>query len=223
MVEGRNAGAFKDLTGLSFWTTAVLYIHILVTLLMAALRGIYFEFLWSSRHCCSRTVAENVWTLQMFKIMTHNLYLIQILTAVAATIVLLWWIYRVSVNVRRLGATGLRFTPVWSVGWFLVPVANLWKPYQILKELWTASANPLAWQQERAGGLVRWWPFLQITISTIGLISYFITTKYGSNAILLIVSLEILSNIVVFILVFIVISIVARIQELQMASYHAYA
>lgn len=33
----------------------------------------------------------------------------------------------------------LKFTPGSRVGWFFVPIANLWKPYQGMRELWNAS------------------------------------------------------------------------------------
>ena len=34
------------------------------------------------------------------------------------------------------------FTPGWSVGWFFVPIMNPWKPFQAMREIWQASAEP---------------------------------------------------------------------------------
>lgn len=67
------------------------------------------------------------------------------------------WTYRMNSNIHVLGANHLRFTPGWAVGWYFVPVANLWKPYQVMRELWLASSNPADWQADRAGKLVGWW------------------------------------------------------------------
>jgi hypothetical protein len=50
------------------------------------------------------------------------------------------------------------FTPGWSVGWYFVPIANLWKPYQAMKEIWKASANPHSWPTQTTPPLLStWW------------------------------------------------------------------
>ena len=66
---------------------------------------------------------------------------------------------RVAKNVRALGATGLEFTPGWAVGWFFVPIAGFFKPFQAMREIWKASKNPLRWQEEATGSVVGWWWF----------------------------------------------------------------
>ncbi len=50
------------------------------------------------------------------------------------------WIYRSNAALRAAGVYGLNFTPGWAVGWWFVPFANLFKPYQVMRELWDASA-----------------------------------------------------------------------------------
>jgi hypothetical protein len=67
------------------------------------------------------------------------------------------WIHRANYNAHQLGAAGMRFTPGWAVGWFFIPIANLWKPYQVMKEIWKASANPAHWQDQRRGSILPWW------------------------------------------------------------------
>src|ERR1700754_3506800 len=57
---------------------------------------------------------------------------------VTTIIVFAVWIHRANRNARALGAVGMRFSPGWAVGWFFVPIANLWKPYQAMKEIWQA-------------------------------------------------------------------------------------
>jgi len=69
------------------------------------------------------------------------------------------WIHRMDSNIHALGAPDLRYTPGWAVGWYFVPVANLWKPYQAMSEIWRASRNPIGWQAEPVGGLLPWWWF----------------------------------------------------------------
>jgi len=64
-----------------------------------------------------------------------------ILINVVSYIIAAIWIYRVNYNVRCLGATQLVFTPGNSVLWYFIPFANLWKPYQAMKEIFIKSHN----------------------------------------------------------------------------------
>ena len=51
------------------------------------------------------------------------------------------WIMRVNANAHAV-SDSMTITPGWNVGWFFVPIANLWKPFQGLRETWQASAAP---------------------------------------------------------------------------------
>jgi hypothetical protein len=68
------------------------------------------------------------------------------------------WIYRMQANTFALGILGLRYTPAWAVGWCFVPIANLWMPYRVMREIWCANRNPGGWQYDSASGLlILWW------------------------------------------------------------------
>ena len=67
---------------------------------------------------------------------------------VLSTIVLLIWTSRTNRACRDLGARGMEFTPGWAWGFWLIPILNLVKPFQIVRELWTTTdpdgrASPL--------------------------------------------------------------------------------
>ncbi|HET9221289.1 MAG TPA: DUF4328 domain-containing protein [Roseiflexaceae bacterium] len=87
----------------------------------------------------------------------------QILVYILSAIAFLIWIHRAHRNLPALGARGLRFTPGWTVGWFFVPIMNLFRPYQVAKEIWrasdpeTASSDGLAWQSFGVPALIGWW------------------------------------------------------------------
>lgn len=49
------------------------------------------------------------------------------------------WLYRMDKNLRGFGAEELQFQPGWVVGWFFVPIMNLYRPYQAMSEIWQAS------------------------------------------------------------------------------------
>ena len=52
------------------------------------------------------------------------------------------WIHGAHKNLYALHPHAIfEFTPGWSVGWFFVPFAWFWKPFQAMKELWIHS-NP---------------------------------------------------------------------------------
>jgi hypothetical protein len=58
------------------------------------------------------------------------------------------WVHRMQANTFALGIVGLRYTPAWAVGWYFVPVANLWMPYRVMLGIWCANRNPADWQYD---------------------------------------------------------------------------
>jgi hypothetical protein len=67
------------------------------------------------------------------------------------------WIYRTNANAHAF-SDGLAITPGWAVGWFFVPIANLVKPYEGVKEVWDVS-HELAGRYDEVGSplLGLWW------------------------------------------------------------------
>jgi len=65
--------------------------------------------------------------------------LIVLLSFLASAVLFLIWMHRANSNARALGAQGMQFTPGWCVGWWFVPIANLFKPYQAAREIYQAS------------------------------------------------------------------------------------
>ncbi len=101
--------------------------------------------------------------------------------AVGSLILLLVWTRRANQNVRALGASGLRFTPGGAVGWYFVPIAWFWKPYQAMTEIWKASARPADWKHQRGSVLLGWWWGLWLLASWgAGLASEVAIRKWGT-------------------------------------------
>jgi serine/threonine protein kinase len=84
----------------------------------------------------------------------------QVLLFLVTAYLFLGWVRRAYDNLVAFGGRELRFAPVWATaGWF-VPVLGLFRPKQIVDDLWRASdpALPLRDQLEGAGGSApRWW------------------------------------------------------------------
>jgi hypothetical protein len=66
-------------------------------------------------------------------------YVLFLLALLGSVVAVAMWIHRAHANLREAGVDGLEFTPGWAVGWYFVPFANLVKPFQAMRELWTAS------------------------------------------------------------------------------------
>jgi hypothetical protein len=69
---------------------------------------------------------------------------IEIPVEAAGMLLFLIWVYRVSSNAWALQPSGLQYTPRWSVGWFFVPVAGLYVPFLVMRELWQVSTRSSA-------------------------------------------------------------------------------
>lgn len=84
--------------------------------------------------------------------------LAQVIILCVALPLFVFWIYRMQVNTFALGILGLRYTPAWAVGWCFVPIANLWMPYRVMRDLWCANRNPGEWQYDSPSRwLIVWW------------------------------------------------------------------
>lgn len=76
---------------------------------------------------------------------------------IAAVLATGMWTYRVNANAHTF-ANGLSSTPGWAVGWYFVPIANLWKPFEAMRETWAASTEASDWAAMPVPTLLRvWW------------------------------------------------------------------
>ena len=97
--------------------------------------------------------------------------LFQLVLFVVTVVIFGRWIVRANKSVRALGADGFRITPGWAVGYFFIPLFNLWRPYQAMTDLWRASHNPTSWTGTTAGSVLPAWWTLWILSGVVGQIS----------------------------------------------------
>jgi len=74
------------------------------------------------------------------------------------------WIYRASANAHTL-SDEMTISPGWAVGWYFVPIANLFKPYQAMREVWMASHYRGNWHGEPNPPLLSAWWGLWIVVN----------------------------------------------------------
>lgn len=91
------------------------------------------------------------------------------LLLVATYVVFAMWIYRAAANVNAAMVPGFRYTPGWAVGWHFVPIANLYKPFDAMRQIWNASHSGGRHLDRGEPLLVYWWGLWALT----GIASYF--------------------------------------------------
>lgn len=87
---------------------------------------------------------------------------VSLVAMVAGAVCFIRWLMQARRNVDALGARGLAHSPQWALwGWF-VPIMNLFRPYQVVDEVWRGSdpqpGRPLGTMSESAPGwMTAWW------------------------------------------------------------------
>lgn len=101
------------------------------------------------------TNAEELSPLALAASLAH---LLAVVALIAAVVLVAMWIYRAHANLREAGLSDLEFTPGWAVGWYFIPLANLFKPFQAMRELWNMSLlQNDGFGQEADSRLTTWW------------------------------------------------------------------
>ena len=106
----------------------------------------------------------------------------QILILIVAGVSFLVWFHRAHKNLPALGAAGLDYSPGWAVGGFFVPFLNLYRPFQVMREIWKASdphtTDSGSWRTAPSSPLVSlWWAFFLIS----GAAGYLLVTLGGRD------------------------------------------
>jgi len=82
---------------------------------------------------------------------------------VVSAITFLVWISRVSSNLEPLGVEGQQHSPGWAVGSWFVPIVWLYRPYQVMKEIWKGSYSGIrgegtdGWRNAPVSPLLGFW------------------------------------------------------------------
>lgn len=198
--------AFRDPTNLTNWTRGLLYTSI-------AFNAHWIWMDWRGYQAITSGGSAPqwpLWTLSFF-----------IPIALSIPIIVLTWIHRANANVRALGATGLKFTPGWAVGWYFVPVAFFWKPFQAMREIWRASVSPADWSRQPGSSIIGWWWALWIVVffALEGVTAAAEGFDLVSNPEVLKARVDIASGLIDIPLTLILIVIVGRVHRMQMAHH----
>jgi len=98
-------------------------------------------------------------------------------------VVFLMWLYRARRNLPSLGVIDARWSPGWAIGWWFVPIMALFRPYQLVREVWQASdpTTSPGWRRDTPPGFFGWWWGLFLTFSIFGNVTDNFAKVHGGN------------------------------------------
>jgi Domain of unknown function (DUF4328) len=154
-----------DFTKLSNSTVRLLYLQIAISIISLITGTMENDLLRDMQAGSFASQAEMIQAAQASDGRQRIVGIFVSLIFIVSGIWILRWIYVACSNARDLAASPMRFSPGWSVGWYFIPFATLWKPYQAMKEIWRVSANPRNPDVETDPPLLGWWWFFFIVAS----------------------------------------------------------
>lgn len=89
---------------------------------------------------------------------TGAIALLTVLFMLAAGVLFCFFMPRANRNASAFGSL-MTISPGWTVGWWFIPVASLWMPYQAMREIWQGSdPDPtVPMVNVPAPAVMKWW------------------------------------------------------------------
>ena len=154
---------FVSLLKKSAWTKILLVAYIASVLFASLATWMEISLLQNIEFATDSEISNNESIVGLSSLITLFVLLGFIIT-------FLMWLHRASSNLASLGYVNQRFSPGWAVGWWFIPIMNLFRPFLVMKEIWKAShpennrlskpesANRLMYQKdELSSDLIGWW------------------------------------------------------------------
>jgi uncharacterized protein DUF4328 len=150
------ADEYRDATSLNLWTLRLQYAHVAMSVIAIVSGYMQLELLqamdlgaFESQEAMEAAAEANDTRQQIVGIF-------QFVVFITAGVLSLKWIHRACFN-ARVRAKYMQFTPGWAVGWYFIPIANFWKPYQAMKEIWENTAEQANKSMAEGAWLLGWW------------------------------------------------------------------
>ncbi len=155
-VPTRDLSGYRDLSTITSVVNGLFGVGIVLALLGLWFNWIEIQILQRAMDGSDVSEAEALASDSRLQILSWC----SIPTYLTTAVCFLVWTFKTKKNARSLGATDMKYSPGWSVGWYFVPIATLWKPYQALKETFMASHPDYRGNWQAAPGpaiLPVWW------------------------------------------------------------------
>jgi hypothetical protein len=125
------------------------------------------------------------------------------------------WIYRASANAHAI-SDEMTISPGWAVGSYFIPILNLFRPYQAMREIWLASHFRGNWHAESSPGLLIVWWSLWIGTAILGNVTLQLSFSTGlDQPVDLVIILELIGALLNLPLCLALIAIMRRIAQAQ--------
>jgi hypothetical protein len=163
---------YRSAGGLVLTLTLLLAAHILVDIVIGGMEVTRLAI--DVNELGAIPLGDDV-SLAWFDIAYGIVGLLTVPLSLATAILFLVWVNRANKNARALGAQGMQFTPGWCVGWFFVPIMNLFKPFQAIREIFQASdprSDATNWKLAGSSGVVGLWWGLWLIGNVLGQIEF---------------------------------------------------
>jgi hypothetical protein len=115
--------------------------------------------------------------------------LVYLLVIIVCVVYWLMWVHRTYRNLRPLGADGLNYSPGWAVGYYFIPIMNLFRPFQVMRETWQASSpehrGGTDWVRIAVPALIGWWWAIHLFSAIVNQISLRVGMRSEDPSVLL--------------------------------------
>lgn len=213
---------FRPATRLANWTQLLLICFILVNGWAMVADLLQIRFLYAFDDGAFTSIAALNQAVAANDVRQHVTVPLRLAAYALSGLLVLAWTWRANANARGLGAVGMRFTPAWAVGWYCVPLANLVKPYDAMREIWQASAHPQGWSQQSEPLSLRWWwILLLLAVGTGGFVPLLSMRARGIETVIDATWLMTLSDLAGLLSGGILVWIIAQVQRMQAAQFTA--
>lgn len=142
---------------------------LLLSILVSVLSVVYYDSFLSTVDSVMRGNTLSYQEADNLDSTSQTISIFQLLIFASTAIVFLNWKNRAYKNLRSLKSHRLEFTSAWAVGCYFVPFINLFKPLNIMKEIWKASDPEFVskdnienkdWKKAESSSLLTlWWTF----------------------------------------------------------------
>ncbi len=102
-------------------------------------------------------------TLWAHTLIRNSLLASRLVLYAAVAVAFIIWLHRCRINVRAFGCRRFRYSRIWTIIGFFIPIIHFLRPYQVVSEVWRASdlravETPVAWISMPVSNFVpAWW------------------------------------------------------------------
>jgi hypothetical protein len=167
-------GPFHDTKKLTGWLRGLLWATIAFSVIGILSGMSEYSLLQDIKNGAFETEAEALIAANSNDSRQALIGIIQFFLFLGTAVVFLRWIYLSNANARAFVGDDMEFTSGWAVGWYFVPIMNLFKPYKAMQEIWKVSKHPgdPNWNEHEVPKYVSYWWTTWILAGVVGQLAF---------------------------------------------------